>query len=318
MDLIKREQLFNEGFYPLDRNENLDPEYNNFVSEIVKKNSTCIQNYPDYSIFTKKLSDFLGIDFENIMITCGCTEAIKIIADYYVSWGTYVLVLEPTYDWAVKYFEQLGANIATIQSNTSVDEIINYINNNHIEIFYLCNPHHPTGTVYSEKDLRKLIDCKTIIFIDEAYCEFSKSTFIYDAIKSNNVYVGRTFSKAWGLAGLRLGLLIANEKLLKLVLPFKLKASVNNLVVKVASELLNNSENMKNSVKNILKGNLYMREGFERLGYKVYSELTVNFIYSNFPSEKLTGLKILHKIKENNTVITCPSFKIATDIFKWY
>ena len=317
MDLLKREQLFKMGYYNLDRNENLDKIYLEQLDDIFKKYSSQVSVYPDYPKFTLRLSSFFGVSPQEILPVCGCTEAIKIAADCFIDTGADVLVLAPTYESAITYFRLLDAHIHYLPYWSDVDKIKFYISKNNIKFVYLCNPNNPTGTYYTCEQLRELSSCETVIFIDESYFEFCDSTAIPLIKSTDNFIIGRSFSKAWGLAGLRTGVLISNKEMLEELSTYKLKASTNSLAVKVVSELMDNYKMISNSVSRIKVGNDYMRRLFKSKGYTVYNEPNVNFLTCDIPSADLDAIRVLHKVVDGKQCITVVPADQAEKIFKF-
>lgn len=315
MNLEKREQLFRLGYYNLDRNENLDVTYLKQVDAILKSGSGLASFYPDYPQFMNRLSSFLGISPLDFTITCGCTEAIKIAADA-ANRCSRVLTVEPTYNWAVDYFRKTGSPTYSIPANTTTENICKVAKNMGADFVYLCNPNNPTGNVY--KNLEQLCDLKAIVFIDESYFEFGGVSAIKIAPQAQNIIVGRSFSKAWGLAGLRLGVAVANQEIIQQLNEHKLKASVNTVGVRVLSELLNNYQWVSDSVKRIKEGGEYMRFEITKKGWKIFNEPNVNFIWSDIPPKDLDELKVLYKVIDGKTCITTMPIDQAEAIFKFH
>lgn len=316
MNLEKREQLFRLGFYNLDRNENLDITYLKQVDGLLKNGSGLASFYPDYPQFTNRLSSFLGISPSNFLVTCGCTEAIKMVMDASADNFRKSMAFTPTYKGAIDYFQQQSGGFYSVPVTDDIDKVCRTIEKSGMEFVYLCNPNNPTGTLL--KNLEKLADLNAVIFIDEAYFEFGGVSAIKLAIQSPNIIVGRSFSKAWGLAGLRIGLLIANEDMIQELSRYKLKANVNTVGVRVLTELLNNYQWVSDSVKRIKEGGEYMRFEITKKGWKVFNEPNVNFIWSDIPSAYLDELKVIYKVIEGKTCITTMPKDQAEAIFKFH
>lgn len=315
MNLQERERLFKLGYYNLDRNENLDDVLRTELRLICQKMEFPISNYPDYPQFIDQLSSFLDISSTNFMVTCGCTEAIKITMDAFIRSGTKALVLKPTYSSAVDYLKSLDADIFSVPPPETIDELYDIINYTGTEFVYLCNPNNPTGTKYDS--LEKLALTKARIFVDESYYEFGGTSALKLATQASNIIVGRSFSKAWGLAGLRMGLLISNQRFIFELTPFKLKAGVNVIGVGVLSELLNNYKLISDSVKRVKAGGDYMRFEITKRGWRIFNEPNVNFIWSDIPSKDLNELKVLHKVIEGRTCFSILPKPQAEAIFKF-
>jgi len=317
MDLVKREQLFKLGYYNLDRNENLDKIYLSQLDNILKKHTLSGATYPDYPAFINRISSFFRISQKEVIPTCGCTEAIKVVMDAFVSSGTEVLVLEPTYESAVSHLKTLDASIHSLPYNTPMDEIVSYLKDKRIRFFYLCNSNNPTGTVYSFEDLAKLVKSKAIIFMDESYFEFCDVTALPLIFHSPNIIIGRSFSKAWGLAGLRAGLLISNEEMIRDLTPLKLKASVNSIAVKVITEIMNNYNLVADSVKRIKAGNKYIRDNLIKNGISIDNDIHGNFILAGISTEELDTLRVLYKTVGDKVCISAIPVEQAEAIFKF-
>lgn len=316
MDLIKRELLFKSGYYNLDRNENTDAEYLEQLNKIQRKINV-VNVYPDYPEFTKKVASFFQVESDEVLLTCGCTEAIKIVGDYLVQRVIDVLVLNPTYESAVSYLKLLGANIHTLPAESSMDDIVKYINENDIKFFYLCNPNNPTGTLYDLEELKKLRLCRALVFIDESYFEFCGVTAI-PLIKSTwNIIVGRSFSKAWGLAGLRAGLLISSREVIQRFTPYKLKASFNIVAIQMITELIKKYGLVLNSVERLKEGDTWLRRSLKECGYTIYNEPNVNFIVSDVTPKRLNDLNVLYKMVGDRTCIAVAPVEQAKKIFKF-
>ena len=317
-ELIKREKAIQRGFIGLDRNENLDPILAYEVDEHIQsvKGKGIASLYPDYPALYKQIATHFQIKPNQMLLTAGCSEAIRIAADYYVVPGSSILVLDPTYTAAVSLFSTKGATIHKLPSGTPMPDIVQYIQHNKINFFYLCNPNNPDGYVYTPYNLLSLLKTEAIVFVDESYYEFSQVTMCPSIAKRKNFIIGSSFSKAWGLAGLRAGLLLAHKDTIATLEPYRLRASVNSIACECIRHLITNKHLVDKSVADINGGRYTIRNALTKNGYALYSDTTVNFIWCDYPSAKLTRAKYLHKVIGGRTCFTVVPQSMANDFIK--
>ena len=175
--------------------------------------------YPDYLALnlTDALSDFIEVSSNNILTFPGSDVGLETLCRTYLNSEDVVVALCPTYANFFVYVSQTGAELKQflLDEPFKIDEdkIILYLESiANVKMFYLANPNNPCGYNVSLKFISLLADKfpKTIFVIDEAYIEFSNSDSAVKLVtKFSNITVFRTFSKAFGMAGLRLGFMCA-------------------------------------------------------------------------------------------------------------
>jgi histidinol-phosphate aminotransferase len=155
------------------------------------------------------------------------------------------------------------------------------------KMIFLCNPHNPTGTIFSAKELTwffKKIPENILVVIDEAYMEFVESKYFPDSLEyirqGKNLLVLRTFSKFYGLAGLRVGYGIAPKELVSYMFRTKLPFNVNRLAQAGAAAALEDKEFQEKTYQNNLEGEKYICAELETLGLE-HKMTDSNFIFIN-------------------------------------
>tara|TARA_B100000242_G_C43037360_1_gene483695 strand:- start:639 stop:1700 length:1062 start_codon:yes stop_codon:yes gene_type:complete len=208
----------------LDKNENTHPQLLNLFSNIQKKiNSIHISTYPELGSLYKKISSYEKISSANVIFGHGSDGCIKNIFEAFSKKNQKVLTLSPTfvmYDIYPKIFNlnhiRYDYNFSKNGPSINLEKLIEIINKKKPKFFCIANPNSPTGTIIDELNIHKLIkaceNIKCFILIDEAYYGFYKKTSKKFIRRYNNVFIIRSLSKAWGLAGLRLGYIISNQK----------------------------------------------------------------------------------------------------------
>ncbi len=188
--------------------------------------SVCRYPFEDRAVLQKKLAEKEGVTTDHILITVGSTEALKITALAYGLNGGEVIAADPTFETMLYYADHFGAyvNRVPVKEGTlelDIEEMENRISGN-TRLVFLCNPNNPTGTIVPADKLRDFCESaskKTMVFSDEAYYDYitvPEYPSMLELVKDNqNVIVSRTFSKVYGLAGIRLGYIVARPDIIK-------------------------------------------------------------------------------------------------------
>ena len=301
----------------LDKNENLDPALKRIIKKISEDVSLLsFSSYPEASELYSKLSKWLKISKKSIILTHGSDGGIRATFDLFVESGDIVLHMSPTFAMYPIYCKIYGANQKTINYSrkndkpyVSLKEIIIQINKNKPKLFCFANPDSPTGNLFKKKELIKIIQCckqnNTIVLIDEAYHPFSNITAINLLKDFDNLLVARTFSKAWGLAGLRLGYISSSREIIKFLNKIRPMYEVSTFSINFATRMMDYKQEMYNSVKRLKEGKIFFASEMKKLGFNVIN-CEGNFIHIDFKEfkkdihNKLKG-KILYRLdfKEN-------------------
>ena len=196
--------------------------YVSALSKIVK-DGRIVAWYPDYLAIelTQRLAEFCRTTVNNILVFPGSDVALETICRCYLEAGDVVVTVSPTYDNFAVFVKQIGASQKeiTVQppDQVSDDRVAKAIEKNNAKCVYLVSPNNPFGYVIESELVERLLIGfpETLFVIDEAYIEFSSSDSLVKLCrKFKNIIVVRTFSKAFGLAGVRLGYICADISLL--------------------------------------------------------------------------------------------------------
>ncbi len=274
-----------EGFLRLDFNENTNGCSENVIKSLRKIKRRTLSTYPEYTTLRKELAKYCKVKSEEIIATNGTDEAIKTTIEAYIEKGKNEIIIPvPTYAM-FKFYAQLNeAVIREIDYNGDlsfpIGQVLNTINDK-TKIIVLVNPNNPTGTSIDTKSIIKIIEkakrYNSIVLIDEAYYQFCGKTSISLIKKYDNVFITQTFSKAFGLAGLRLGYIISNKNNIKIVQKALSPYSVNIVAVICASAALKNTSYIKKYVTEIRTSKKILYKGLDNLGIKYYKS-DANFV----------------------------------------
>ena len=272
----------------LDFNENTLGCSPKVIQALQRVDANKISVYPEYIKFRKRLASFLKINEDELLLTNATDEAIQLLMNTFVEKGDEVIIPVPTFAMFKFYASLAEAKIKEVLYEEDLtfptDRIISSISSK-TKIIILVNPNNPTGTAIAEKDILRIIqkakDNNAIVLVDEAYYEFYGKTCLELIRKYENVIITRTFSKAYGLAGLRIGYIVANSKTMKFLEKASSPYGVNSLAVIAAEAALDDSKYVGSYVREVNENKSVVENELARLGIKTYSS-KANFLIANF------------------------------------
>ncbi|NLJ58378.1 MAG: histidinol-phosphate transaminase [Tissierellia bacterium] len=250
--------------------------------------------YPDSDskILREKMSKYYKCKAENIMVGNGSSELINTIINAYCEKGEKVMSFIPSFSMYQTYCDLCGAEYVGVETemdfSQNIDKLIDEAKKENPKIVIVCNPNNPTGYVTPKEDLVKLLDNvqNSLIIIDEAYADFSEISVIDLINKYENLLVMRTLSKAFGLAGLRVGAVIANEKTIKYIWKVKVPYNLNILSQYAAEQALDNIDKVKDYTNRVKKLRQSLKDSLEELNFTVYPS-GGNFLFVKSPVDNL-------------------------------
>jgi histidinol-phosphate aminotransferase len=278
------------GFVRMDKNEKINPFSKNIYKKIFKKiDGHNLLMYPDQRPFYKKLSKFLKIKKENTLLTSGSDSAIKFIFETYTKKNDKVAYFWPTYGMIDFYCTLYGCKSKKINYDKNLNLNLNQlikICSDKIKVLFIVNPNQPTGTILNSAILKKIINLskkyKFLLVFDEAYIEFSsKKSLVHLTEKYKNIVITRTFSKAFGLAGARIGYLVSHRKNVANLMKVKPYADINILAIKSAEVALDNLEILKKNVLETKKSKKIIKKFCKKRNLQ-FIDTETNFVHIKF------------------------------------
>ena len=165
--------------------------------------------------------------------------------------------------------------------------IIEDIQKNSPKLIILCNPNNPTGSVLTKEEVRKIVkSTDALIALDEAYMEFGDESLIDEVMNYDNLLIVKTLSKAFSLAGIRMGYIVANEDIINSIEKVRAPYNLNSLSTYIATEALRQKDRMYDYVKSIKEEREKMYKTLIDLGVKAYKS-SANFIFFKSDIEDL-------------------------------
>ena len=291
--------------------------------EAVKQYAKLIKFYPDPNPveFKAEVAKYVGhgVEEENIILGNGSIELIYAITEI-LPRGFNAVIPVPSFSEYEKAALRVGGKPVFVQlpENFALEtEKIKKAVTGDTKIMCICNPHSPSGTLYSKEAVLELLDfChkKDIIFsVDENYIEFAdkgQDTTLADMVKEyENLFVIRSVTKFYGMAGIRLGYGIATRKLIDKLETVRLPWSINGLAGVATSAAFNDTEFIQNTKKTIAKERAQLTKNLNEIeGLHVYPSVT-NFVLVKILNRKITSTKLKDLLaKEHILIRDCCTF----------
>ena len=265
-----------------------------------------LNRYPDtsYSMLRKKLASYNKCSPANIMVSNGADESLDIIVKTFVDGDSEVILSVPTYSYYPVLVRLMAGKVKQIRRNKEFSDnfvaIKNAIGKN-TSLVILCSPNNPTGSLVEPKGLKGLLETDCVFIIDEAYYEFSGKTLAGLTKSYDNLIIVRTFSKAFSLAGLRVGYTIASEKTTSLLNLVRPPNSVGVIPLKLAEIALDNAKLMKENVSKMLAERNRCIAELDKIRGIEALPTSANFMLVRFA--KHTGLEVCRKLAKMGLVV---------------
>jgi len=329
--------LFKSGIF-FDANENYDQWVKIDWSKI-----TDLNRYPDSNCddLRQRIVEKYLIDFkkENIFVGSGSDEIIDLLIRGFVEDNQYIMIMNPSYSIYETQANINNKKVKTVLLKKDFSLDIKTIKKNvkNVKLIFLCSPNNPTGNLITESEVKAIMDFYDgLLVIDEAYIEFA------DAKKSlskllkeyQNIVILRTFSKAWGLAGIRVGYAITDKEIVLILLKIKESYNVSKVSQTIAIQALNQVDKLKDKIKETVNLKNDLEKKLKNIGLEIIPTKT-NFIlvriddafmiYKNLAKEGLivrdrSGLSYLNNIlritigsKKENDLLTKKLLSITID-----
>lgn len=220
----------------------------------------CVRFYPEYLNLVELISQYSGVRSDQVMITNGSDQGIDIIFRIFTGKNEKVIIPSPSfamfYQCARVMENRIVKPLYTKTFEFPLNEVLNEIDSG-TKLIVVCNPNNPTGTLVSlddiEKILKKALRFGAVVYVDEAYFEFSGVTASGLISKYPNLIITRTFSKAFALCGLRIGYVLAQKEIIENMKKIRGPYDVNMVATNAAILALKFSYKTKKMVAEVIK-----------------------------------------------------------------
>jgi histidinol-phosphate aminotransferase len=275
-----------EGKLRLDFNENTIGCSPSVLRALRQVTAEQLAMYPEYESSVRRLARYFGVRPSEMLLTNGVDDALRLLMEVFIEPGNTVLIPEPTFSM-YRFFSQVaGARIFSVR----YDEAMNFPLEATLRelrrsphILFIANPNNPTGTLLDETALTRILDAarRTVVLVDEAYFEFSGLTVLPWIRQRPNLIVSRTFSKAAGLAALRIGVLFARSDVIAAMRRAFTPYPVNSLALTAAEAAIKDEKFLRAYTEDVLESRSQLARGLEQMGARVFPS-GANFVLADF------------------------------------
>lgn len=310
-----------KDFLRLDLNENPSGLPQEFIDEVLKEvDPRLVAQYPETLHFTEVLANFLGTDISHLCLVNGSAEGIRYIMQAFTSPGGRVVGVVPSYFMFQVYSEMYGRDFVKVPYNEDltmdVDNIISALTDD-TQLLILLNPNNPMGNVYSEEEFGRIMkvanEKQITVLIDEAYHYFYPGTFLNYALNHEHVFVTRTFSKLFSMAGCRLGYVAGWPEGVKMVQKLCTPHNTNAFAMLFAEKIITTPGVLQNLIDKFKEGRSWLVDTLDAHGYAhkgeagnyifIKTKTDAETIVSRMKSEKKILIKSYPNVGEFGTCL---------------
>jgi histidinol-phosphate aminotransferase len=283
----------------LDFNENVGGCSPRVLAKLRSMSSETLNKYPEREPGERAMAEYLGIKPAQTLLTNGVDEGIHILAETYLEADDEALIAVPTFSMYEIYALATQAKVLTVQAAEDfrfpTEELLKTVTPK-TKLICIANPNNPTGAAVPRLEIERILRevPNAAVLIDEAYFDFYGQT-MFDAIgKCDNLFVARTFSKAFGLAGFRMGVLAGSEAQMKMVRRVASPYNVNGVALECLPEALADREFVDSYVAQVKRGRARLESFYEERGI-LYWKSDANFVLGYFGDFRVPFVQEMRK-----------------------
>jgi threonine-phosphate decarboxylase len=292
--------------------------------ESIRQHLNLIHHYPDpdHEWLLEALAKSVGVAPNNVVVGNGSTELIYLFNEVFLENGYEAVIPVPTFSEYKAAIERFGGNMVFVNCDSAnnfklnIEELEKFISKK-TRIIFLCNPNSPTGWLYEKGDILRIIklaaEDNVLVFVDEDYIDFVDDGKRYSMAKYvkeyNNLFVLRSLTKFFGLAGARIGFGIGSPELVKILKRVIMPWSVNSLAMFAAAEAVKDTDFIKRTRLLVSKSRREMQEMFRAIPWlKVYPSET-NFLLIEIIQGDVTSTQLNEGLAKKGLLIRdCKDF----------
>jgi histidinol-phosphate aminotransferase len=261
-----------------------------------------LARYPEREPVEAKVADFLEINSAQMLLTNGVDEAIHLLCQTYLAPGDEALIVVPTYSMYRIYMMAAGAQVISVAAARDfqfpADDLIRAITPR-TRLIAIANPNNPTGIVVPPEELLRIATSApaAALLVDEAYFEFYGETLMPRCGETPNLFVARTFSKTYGMAGLRVGVLVGHEEQMRAVRLVCSPYNVNAVALACLPAAIADQGFIQQYVRDVLQSRTRMEHAFADSGIQFWPS-QANFVLFRVGSDRVASAAFVAKMRE--------------------
>ncbi|HEY2499566.1 MAG TPA: histidinol-phosphate transaminase [Candidatus Angelobacter sp.] len=281
----------------LDMNESTTGCSPRVLAKLNSMDARTLARYPRREVGEKLVAGYLSVLPAQLLLTNGADEAIDLLCRAYLEPDNEIIVVVPTFGMYEVFAQMENAKVVRVPAGAEfsfpVQRVIDAVTAN-TRLIVICNPNNPTGVAVLRSDILKVIESApdAAILLDEAYFDFSRQTLMDHIGKLPNLFIARTFSKAYGLAGLRLGAIMGDQEQMSVLRRMASPFNVNAFAIECLAEALADRQFVADYVSQVAANREWLRKELEQLKFKCWPS-QANFLLCLFGDIKAAILEAL-------------------------
>lgn len=290
--------------------------------EAIKENLNLISQYPETNLeeLKGKIASYSGVDSSNVIIGGdGADEILDVLGKTLIEPGDEFIVPLPSY----MYYEftlkihggvPVYAKWDMDENKIDVDSIMAVLSER-TKIIFLCTPNNPSGTLIDKEDIKRVLESTdALVVVDEAYFEFSEVNNVDLLDEYDNLLLLRTFSKVFGLAGMRIGYALSNPEFIEYMHRVKPVFSLTKLSHVAASATLDDGEYIKKSIEIGIQSREFLYENMSKFDKLTVYPSKANYLLVGVKDTGMTSKEFAEELLKKGVIVRdCSSFKGLDD-----
>ena len=291
----------------LDFNENTAGCSPRVLEKLRRMTASDLTKYPERHTVEATVAEFLKVKATETLLTNGVDEAIHLLCQTYIDAGDEALIITPTYSMYRIYAMAAAANVISVplakHFSFPVNELKAHITSR-TRLIAIANPNNPTGTVATRDQLSQIAHAAphAAVLVDEAYFEFYGQTMLEHRSECANLFVARTFSKAYGMAGLRVGVLVGDAEQMSTVRLVASPYNVNAVALACVPEAIRDESYLTEYVEGVLEARARLQSMLATLGIEFWSS-EANFVLLRVGSSKADSVRFVETMRRRGILV---------------
>ena len=291
----------------LDFNENTTGCSPRVLERLRRLSMEELARYPERETVEKAVANFLGIEASELLLTNGVDEAIHLLCETYLEPSDEALIVVPTYSMYRIYMMAASAQVVNVSAGENfsfpVDALSNAITPR-TRMIAIANPNNPTGAVAPQDALINIGRSvpNVAVLVDEAYFEFCGQTMLSRRRELPNLFVARTFSKAYGLAGLRSGLLVGDPDQMRAIRRVSSPYNVNAVALACLPEAIGDQAYIQQYVSEVLESRARLESALAATGIQFWPS-QANFVLARVGSSRADSAAFVDQMRRRGILV---------------
>jgi histidinol-phosphate aminotransferase len=281
----------------LDMNENTTGCSPRVLAKLNSMDAGTLALYPRREAGEKLVAEFLGVTADQVLLTNGADEGIDLLCRAYLNPADEIIVITPAFAMYEVFAQIEDAKVVRVPCapdfSFPTEQVLAAISPQ-TRIIVICNPNNPTGIAVDRASILKIIEAapEAAVLLDEAYFDFYGQTMMDQIGRLKNLFIARTFSKAYGLAGLRLGVMVGDQEQISVLRRMASPFNVNAFAIECLAEALADRDFVASYIAEVRAGREWLRTELEKLGLKCWPS-QANFVLCRIGDAKKAVLEAL-------------------------